>query len=106
MTVNHFKTNPRYLGPYEVVWKTTGGTYKLQELDGAIFDKNIAAFWLLPYVTRGSPDFYTLFRTRQELEDPNEIELVASSNEESDTSDEEDLDHETTNQPQIGDSQA
>ncbi len=51
MTVNRFKTDPRYLGPYEVVQKTAGGAYKLQELDGAIFDKSIAAFWLLPYVT-------------------------------------------------------
>ncbi len=61
MTVNCFKTDPRYLGPYEVVRKTAGGAYKLQELDGAIFDKSIAAFRLLPYVTRGSPDFYKLF---------------------------------------------
>ncbi len=106
MTVNRFKTDPRYLGPYEVVRKTAGGAYKLQELDGAIFDKSIAAFQLLPYVTRGSPDFYKLFGTRKELEDPNETELVAPSNDESDTSDEEDLDHETTNQQQIGDSQA
>ncbi|SJL01183.1 uncharacterized protein ARMOST_04501 [Armillaria ostoyae] len=105
--MNRFKTEPRYLGPYEVVRKTAEGAYKLQELDGATFDKSIAAFRLLPYVTRGSPEFYKLFGTRQELEDPNETEPVTHDHNELVTSDEEnDPEHETTNQTQIGDSQA
>jgi transposase InsO family protein len=46
------KTKPRYLGPYEVVRKTTGGSYVLQELDGTSLIQGAAAFRLLPYVSR------------------------------------------------------
>ncbi len=60
MTVNRFKTDPRYLGPYEVVRRTYGGAYKLQELDGTVISRSVAAFRLLPYVTQGSSDFYKL----------------------------------------------
>ncbi|PBK62591.1 hypothetical protein ARMSODRAFT_990448 [Armillaria solidipes] len=51
MTVNRFKTDPRYLGPYEVVRRTYGGAYKLRELDGTVISRSVAAFRLLPYVT-------------------------------------------------------
>jgi hypothetical protein len=46
------KTKPRYLGPYEVVRRTTGGSYVLKELDGSTLREGIAAFRLLPYVSR------------------------------------------------------
>ena len=46
------KTKPRYLGPYEVVRRTTGGSYVLQELDGTMLIEGAAAFRLLPYVSR------------------------------------------------------
>ena len=46
------KTKPRYLGPYEVVRKTKGGSYVLQELDGTTLREGVAAFRLLPYVSR------------------------------------------------------
>jgi hypothetical protein len=46
------KTKPRYLGPYEVVRRTTGGSYVLQELDGSTLLEGAAAFRLLPYVSR------------------------------------------------------
>lgn len=46
------KTKPRYLGPYEVVRKTRGGSYVLQELDGSKLREGAAAFRLLPYISR------------------------------------------------------
>ena len=46
------KSKPRYLGPYEVVRRTQGGSYVLQELDGTVMRKGIAAFRLLPYIKR------------------------------------------------------
>ena len=46
------KTKPRYLGPFEVVRRTQGGSYVLKELDGTISRRGIAAFRLLPYHSR------------------------------------------------------
>ena len=46
------KTKPRYLGPYQVVRQTKGGSYVLQELDGTINRHGWAAFRLLPYFPR------------------------------------------------------
>jgi hypothetical protein len=46
------KTKPRYLGPYEVCRRTKGGSYVLKELDGSILQQGVAAFRLLPYVSR------------------------------------------------------
>lgn len=46
------KTKPRYLGPFRVVRRTTGGSYIVQELDGAISRRGIAAFRLIPYIVR------------------------------------------------------
>jgi hypothetical protein len=53
--LNHFKINPRYLGPYVVVRKTNRGAYILKELDGTILKQTIAAFRLISYVTRDDP---------------------------------------------------
>jgi hypothetical protein len=60
MTVTKFKTEPRYIGPYEVVRKTKGGSYVLKELDGAVHAQNYAAFRLIPYIRRNSPVLYEL----------------------------------------------
>lgn len=46
------KTKPRYLGPYEVCRRTEGGSYVLKELDGSIMQQGVAAFRLLPYISR------------------------------------------------------
>ena len=46
------KTKPRYLGPYEVCRRTEGGSYVLKELDGSILQQGVAAFRLLPYISR------------------------------------------------------
>ena len=46
------KMKPRYLGPYLVVARNRGGAYVLSELDGAVFDRPIAAFRVLPYLAR------------------------------------------------------
>jgi hypothetical protein len=55
MTVARFKTEPRYLGPYEVVRKTKGGSYILQELDGAVHATSYAASRLIKYIERNDP---------------------------------------------------
>jgi transposase InsO family protein len=47
------KVTDRYLGPYEVHRKNRGGAYELKELDGTHFKQApVAAFRLLPYITR------------------------------------------------------
>jgi transposase InsO family protein len=46
------KHKPRYLGPYEVVKRTTRGNYQLKELDGTPLIHIYAAFRVLPYISR------------------------------------------------------
>ncbi|KAF9802742.1 hypothetical protein IEO21_09832 [Rhodonia placenta] len=46
------KHQPRYLGPYQILRRTKGGSYALAELDGAVWRQGVAAFRLLPYVSR------------------------------------------------------
>ena len=46
------KSKPRYIGPYQIVRQTQGGSYVLQELDGAISRRGVAHFRLLPYIAR------------------------------------------------------
>ena len=70
MTVNWFKTTPRYFGPYEVDRQTRGGSYKLCELDGTPLKKNVAAFWLLPHITWRSPEFQQIIANNHHVLDP------------------------------------
>ena len=46
------KMKPRYLGPFVVVTRNRGGAYVLAELNGAVFDRPVAAFRLIPYLPR------------------------------------------------------
>ena len=54
------KTKPRYLGPFQVNRITQAGTYVLEELDGTISRRGVAAFRLIPYITRNSQEFTQL----------------------------------------------
>ena len=49
------KMRARYLGPYLVVSRNRGGAYILSELDGAVFDRPVAAFHVLPYFACRDP---------------------------------------------------
>jgi len=46
------KTKPRYLGPFEVVRQTKGGSYVVKEMDGSTRSQGVAAFRMLPYYPR------------------------------------------------------
>ena len=46
------KVKPRYIGPYRVVRQTKGGSYVLAELDGTVRRSGVAAFRLIPYISR------------------------------------------------------
>ena len=46
------KHHPCYLGPFQVIRQTKGGSYVLSELDGAVWRQGVAAFRLLPYISR------------------------------------------------------
>lgn len=68
------KTKDRYIGPYEVVRRTEGGSYILKEMNGIVSRRGVAAFRLIPYISR---DAENVDEVLDQLEEP-------SSNEESD----------------------
>ena len=72
MSLNKFKLDPRYLGPYEVVQQTARGNYILKEPDGAIHMEPYAAFRLISYVTRNSPILYDSIEEELDMEQDNQ----------------------------------
>jgi hypothetical protein len=46
------KTTERYMGPYNVIRQTQGGSYILEELNGSTLRHSVAAFRLIPYIKR------------------------------------------------------
>jgi transposase InsO family protein len=46
------KVADRYMGPYQIVSQTKGGSYILQELNGNMLRHTVAAFRLIPYIKR------------------------------------------------------
>jgi len=46
------KVTNRYMGPYEVVRQTKGGSYVLAEMSGTPLRTSVAAFRLIPYIQR------------------------------------------------------
>ena len=52
MHITQFKTTDRYMGPFIIKKRTTKGNYVLQELDGTVRATPVAAFRILPYISR------------------------------------------------------
>jgi hypothetical protein len=55
MTVTKFKTDPHYIGPYEIVRRTARGNYVLKELDGTIHAQPYATFRIITYICQNFP---------------------------------------------------
>lgn len=67
------KSKPRYLGPFEVVRRTPGGSYVLKELDGSIWSQKVAAFRILPYILRDEQKLEELRRNKPTV--PPDVEV-------------------------------
>ena len=52
------KTANRYMGPYKVIRQTNGGSYVLAELNGNVLRYHVAAYRLIPYVSRENLDHW------------------------------------------------
>lgn len=70
------KTANRYMGPYEVIRRTQGGSYVLKEMNGNMLRHTTAAFRLIPYVQRKELNTLVQGHNAEEDLDP---ELSSSS---------------------------
>jgi len=77
-TLNKFKVDPRYLGPFEVERRTSRGNYVLKNLDGTIHAEPYAAFRLYSYINRNNPILYKEIENFP-LEEENEEEIQLSN---------------------------
>ena len=68
------KSKPCYLGPFEVVHHTQGGSYILKEMDGTISTWGIAAFWPIPYYSWHTPLPASILPDDDESDDENNDE--------------------------------
>ncbi|TDL26331.1 hypothetical protein BD410DRAFT_701398, partial [Rickenella mellea] len=46
------KTKAKYFGPFFVVRRTKQGAYRLADLNGTLWLTNVAAFRVIPYMSR------------------------------------------------------
>ena len=53
------KTADRYMGPYQVIRQTQGGSYILAEMDGTLLKHHVAAYRLMPYISREDLELLT-----------------------------------------------
>jgi len=73
------KMKPRYLGPMVVVRKLQGGAYILAELDGSVWQNRVAAFRVLPYLSRKKLDFNSEVKDLLDVSEEGLLELAAES---------------------------
>ena len=77
--LNHFKIQPRYLGPYLVVKKTLGENYILSELDGTVHHQHYAAFRLLTYIRRTDPILITTENEDLEVDSQDQLDIESGT---------------------------
>lgn len=85
------KSRSRYIGPFEVVRRTLNGSYILKELDGSLWSQKVAAFRVLPYITRDDQRLEDLRSNKVlvppdiELHEQEQLELQEESDNNSDS---------------------
>ena len=73
------KIKPRYLGPMVVMRKSQGGAYILAELDSLVWQNKVAAFRVLPYLSRRKLNFNSEVKELLDASEENLRELAAES---------------------------
>ena len=73
------KMKPRYLGPMVVVRKSQGGAYILAELSSSVWQNKVAAYRVLPYLSRRKLNFNSEVKKLLDASEENLRELAAES---------------------------
>jgi len=71
------KMKPRYLRPIIVVRKSQGGTYILAELDSLVWQNKVAAFRVLPYLSKRKLSFNSEVKDLLDVLEESLLELIA-----------------------------